>query len=175
MESVKWAVCPACSEEWTKLRPCRFINEEGKDDSDSMCVQCAERVKGLMYADKEYPIPGVELEFKWFSGSHFRIPHKIYQHQWEPGQPEPPFYEYTDHVVDESKRYAVVKYQSMVFVVTAQSHAPHIQFKGTDGVERFADNVLSAWSMIRHAINKGDSTEVSTPSFKSKKEDWMDR
>lgn len=49
-EKINWIKCPCCSEEWTKLMPCRVWVENGdkkKEMITSLCVSCAENAHNL--------------------------------------------------------------------------------------------------------------------------------
>lgn len=145
MQAAKWLKCPACSEEWNKLRSCSFINAQGKDDADTLCLSCAESVVALPYVEDRYPIPGVTVEMKWMDNPSFQhsLGGKTETH-WLKG-----------------KRYATVLYGQFTFVVISKETSPYINFKGSDGKLRYADNIFAAWSMIRHILTKGNRADLS--------------
>ncbi len=39
-----WVKCPLCAEEWTKLKPCSYLNDENNPIVTNVCVRCAESV-----------------------------------------------------------------------------------------------------------------------------------
>lgn len=67
-----WAVCPSCDEEWSKLREC-FWFEEQKRQTSSICVQCAESLKGFKWITETWPLiaPFDNWHDGWFEAYSF--------------------------------------------------------------------------------------------------------
>jgi len=58
--SATWVICPFCDEEWTRLKTCDYYRD-GKPAESSVCVECAESVKGLPTLSHVFPIPGAKI------------------------------------------------------------------------------------------------------------------
>jgi len=50
-----YVVCPACGEEWNRLFPCRFKNENLQNDVTYLCVQCGETAKSIRWIITRHP------------------------------------------------------------------------------------------------------------------------
>lgn len=128
METTEWVQCPSCLEEWNKLRPCRYLDAEMKPVWLSICVDCAESIQGIEFAAALLPSPGVEIEKKWIGPSHYKAGKLL------------------------GNLTAKVSYGAIVFAVIRLGGG-HISFReASSEKERRADNILAAWSMMRHEI-----------------------
>ena len=54
------AVCPSCREEWNTLYLCNYWDQDGKYKTDSLCLTCAETVRGLEHVAARFPIKDFE-------------------------------------------------------------------------------------------------------------------
>lgn len=60
-----WLKCPACSDEWTKLRQCDYLDDEKKVVVSYLCVVCAETLVAWDWLMFNSPISGVVSYTKW--------------------------------------------------------------------------------------------------------------
>lgn len=76
MEKAKWVKCPSCSDDWLKLRPCRFL-KDGRLQETFLCVDCAEGVRafGWINDQPEWIIPGATIETR-IQKSYLFLPEK---------------------------------------------------------------------------------------------------
>lgn len=77
-EPETWKKCPSCAEEWAKLRLCM-------PSGSSVCVHCAEAIRGLPWIVKQWPIfdnwtPTVKES--WLNN----VPAFVYWHRGLPDQ-----------------------------------------------------------------------------------------
>lgn len=142
--------CQICNEECNKLRPCNFLDEEGREAWEHVCMDCAENVRSLPGVLGRSPLIGVAIDLKW-AGPQVRTQHcKVYEYRWEDGQPEPPFKisSYSSRHLDN--QYAIVSYGEMQFFVNAKKLSPYLNFKFKNGNQMyFADNVFALWSKMK--------------------------
>lgn len=64
MKNTTWVKCPACSEEWSKLRKCTYLSDDKKLVDSYLCVVCAETLVAWNWLIGKYPIPHYS-ELRW--------------------------------------------------------------------------------------------------------------
>lgn len=164
MEETEWVTCPLCSDEWTKLRPCRFLADDYKEMWTNVCVRCAESAVSMEKVTDLYPISynvGLAVDIKWAGPSKHREVHEVYgreQNDEEKKTGDKPPFKISVYEADLPKNaYAIVRCGSDTFVVRSKDAAPYIEFKRKDAEKSsYADNIFVAWSMIKHQIVNGE-------------------
>lgn len=58
-KQIAWVKCPACSEEWTKLSPCKYLNDNKKESVPYLCVICAETLVSWDWLVFRFPMEGI--------------------------------------------------------------------------------------------------------------------
>src|SRR6185295_15211952 len=113
MRKQTWVTCPACSSEWTKLRPCNFVWDQ-RSLWNHVCVECAETVKSLDWIAKRYPIPGVTIQKRWLARPSTTERSKVYAYAAEPREPEPPIKINVYSMAHPQHQCAIVNYSDNV-------------------------------------------------------------
>ena len=135
-KSHKWAVCPSCKEQWTKLKPCSF-KWDGKWTRDALCVQCGETVKAIHHVADRFPIMGVDIDVGCMGPRYTtgKINGEVFRETlWR-------------------NHYATVRYGALVIGITSTSHGA-MMVKVGEEEPKVIDNILAAWSLVEDAIGQ---------------------
>lgn len=134
--SAKWVVCPICKEEWTKLRPCRFLWEK-RWNTVYFCVQCAETTKSIPEIAGQYPILEVTIK-TGFIGPRQATSEiggkKEVETLWR-------------------NQYALFTFVNLTIGLTATDSGKMFLKVGEENV-RPVDNVMDGWSVIKRTIDE---------------------
>lgn len=57
--------CPACSQEWTKLRPCEYLDDSKRVAFSYLCVVCAETLVSWDWLAFRKPLKGIKSYVVW--------------------------------------------------------------------------------------------------------------
>ena len=140
-ERIKWVACPQCSEEVSKLRPCVYW-EKGAQCLGSVCLECAESVKGLTFLAQKFPAPGVDLTFELLPVAS-RMG--------------------TKYITEKSYR-AKVAYGNWFFWVYAKGqHLATLEDRKSPDQEKLYDNTFQVWMALKTKFEKGDAGDELLP------------
>lgn len=152
MKKTKWVTCPACLNEWSKLRPCFFLDDLGSKATNFICVTCAETLVSFKWVTDQYPAFDCSIEVKWAGPKKITV--KLGSEESHPlsvGDPIPVRYQ---EIEIPKNAYAVIECNGLNFIATSEGTGKPLQFKESkDSNITFADNVFSLWSKIKHRIN----------------------
>lgn len=124
---------------------CVFWNEVGRTDRDSVCVQCAETVKGLRYVAEKFPIRKFdnvqqELIFKW-NGE----PEAIWRGEIDGKMTE-------ERVPRWQNYYAIVRYGSTDGILVAQDRGLKLMWINKKKFISMEPNIFTAWFRIKKEL-----------------------
>lgn len=139
MEKQNWTKCPACSVEWTKLRPCFFLDDEMKGAWSSVCVVCAETLVSFDWIARLSPMAlGEKVQVKWSGPRRMKISFGSRDEE---------------HEIPKNA-YAVVELNDMKFIATSDGTGHPLKFKeAKDKDLTLADNTFALWSKIKNRVS----------------------
>jgi len=141
---IVWIKCPFCDDEVTKLRPCGYWRDNGQQVQSSVCVECAETVKGLTFMAGFYPIPGVDVSVD-----------------------TPEYISKIGLMGLERSNIAKVFYGAMVFRVEPKGpRLSVLRQGGSPDQEKTYDNTHQVWFALKNEFEKGDEIEKETKQVK---------
>lgn len=136
MKEPKWVTCPACQEDWTKLRSCQFLNE-GRMEWSHVCVVCAETLVSFNHVVACGPLEGVEVMVKWKGAKSMRVQ----------------IGDRIDSFDIPRNAYVTISYGDILYVLTSDGTGRPLKYtSNTSKGEKLADNVFSLWSKIKHEL-----------------------
>lgn len=142
MKKVQWVRCPSCSDEWTKLRPCGYLDDEKRPAESSLCVVCAETLVAWDWLMDRRPLPGALSYTGWKSNRYLKVR----------------MGEKIEQVDQPQNAFVVVEFRSgdsinLTVVARSEGTGRPIRFKvkGTDE-EHTADNIFALRSKILHTV-----------------------
>lgn len=153
-----WKICPACSEQWTKLRPCKIAGSYSY-----LCVECAESFKSWDWIVKTYPIesPFENWKSDWINTVAYYPPHM------------PRFIKVKDEVIPLIKN---IRVNVNLWIGKSDNKDPHekwilftdalgIIINNKDGFVAHYDNALEAWFEIsKKALDWSRNVQKATPT-----------
>ena len=133
----RWVACPVCKEEWSKLKPCEFIQWRsggfGEKDVDHLCVECAETLKKFPNILERYPIDdNADISYQWAGPSHTECQ--------------------GEKVILERNRIAAISCSGIRFVI--RSAPTGILLDIADQPPEYLDNTIAAISRINLALKR---------------------
>ncbi len=147
-DKIQWIVCPFCADEVSKLRPCNYWNDLGKEVKTHICVECAESVKGLFYLAQKVIIPGVEVAIT--------TPDYISKLKFKFTLPK--------------NDIAKVSYGSMSYRVSVKGSRLAVLRDGKSAdQEKSYDNTFQVWFSLKSQLEKGDDIEETQTKVKKGK------
>ena len=129
--------CPTCKEEWSSLRPCQYLSDNGRNVVTNVCVRCAETLVAFEQIAARTPLEGVFVEIKWSGPKEIgvQIGNRI------------------EFMKRPKNAYAVISYGTTRFIATSNGTGTPIQFKQEGASQhQYANNVFALWSMIKNQI-----------------------
>lgn len=132
MQERDWVRCLVCSEEWTKLRPCLYKDDEGHDVVTDLCVVCSETLAAWPWLMKYAPLEGLyDWDLKW------RKPRYVKVNGIEGDQP--------------SNAYLILQMGDAKIVATSNGTGFPIRFKAENSKnEHIADNIFVLRSKLKY-------------------------
>lgn len=137
LKDVEWISCPCCTNEYMRLRPCNYLDDEKKPAVAYLCVKCAETLVGWDWLTFSMPLPTAFLTYtKWIAPRERRV------------GPKP------EDIIDQPHNAVVyVEVGGMEIVAKSEGAGRGIRYKikGQEEVHN-AENIYQLRSKMLHTI-----------------------
>lgn len=136
-ENKRWVKCPCCSEEYLKLRPCNYLDDQMRPALSYLCVICAETLVAWEWIVSRMPLPTGALSYtKWTAPRYQRL-------SWKEG----------DQVDRPRNAYVMIEIGGMEVAARSDGTGTPIRYKvkGSDDV-RMADNIYQLRSKVINTV-----------------------
>lgn len=137
LEKKPFHTCPACQQEWNRLRTCHYIDDHKQNATSDLCVVCAETLVNWDWLVYTMPLPAAFLSYtKWVGPRKVKVGPK------------------EDDIIDRPQNaYVIVEVNGMEYVARSDGTGRPIRFKNKNSEEvQTADNIYQLRSKLLHTV-----------------------